>query len=145
MKNMLIIFALTLLMPSAARVASANPSLQQEKMAQQVREVEKQRVQALTGNDLVALERILADDLTYTHSTGQVDSKQTFLATLRSGDVRYLMMEHEDVQVRLYGETAVLTGRTKVKVRSKGEELNLNLRFTLVYAKRAGRWQMVAW
>ena len=145
MKNYLMALTLTLLMPAASMLTPARPSLQKEKTVEQVREVERQRVQSLTGNDLTALERILADDMTYTHSNGLVDSKASFLASLRSGDVRYQMMEHEDVQVRIYKETAVMTGRTKVKVRSKGEDLNLQLRFTLVYAKQAGRWRMVAW
>jgi ketosteroid isomerase-like protein len=145
MKNSLMALALTLLMPAASILAAAGPSPREDKIAQQVRAVERQRVQALTTNDLAALERLLADDLTYTHSTGAVDSKTTFLASLRSGDAKYETMEHDDLRVRTYGETAVLTGRTRVKVKSRGEDLSLQLRFTLVYAKRAGRWQMVAW
>lgn len=145
MKKSLMALALTLMMPAASILAAGGPSLREEKTAQQVREVERRRVQALTGNDMAALERLLADDLVYTHSNGLVDSKESFLASLRSGAAKYEAMEHEDVRVRTYGETAVLTGLTKVKVKSRGEDLSLTLRFTSVYAKQAGHWRMVTW
>ena len=117
----------------------------QDKTTQDVREVEKRRIQYLTGGDLTQLERILSDDLIYTHSSGRVESKAQFLAALRSGEMKYEAMDHEDVQVRVYGDTAVLTGRSRVKLKSKGEDRSFPLRFTLVYAKQERQWRMVGW
>ena len=129
----------------SAESLSAGAVSQHDKIAQDVREVEKRRIQHMTGNDLTQLERVLSDDLIYTHSSGRVESKEQFLSALRSGEIKYEAMDHEDVEVKVYGDTAVLTGRSEVKLKSKGEDRSFPIRFTLVYAKQEGQWRMVAW
>jgi ketosteroid isomerase-like protein len=118
---------------------------QQDKTAADVREVEKRRVQFLTSGDLARLAELLSDNLIYTHSTGRVENKTKLLAALRSGEPRYEAMKHEDVQVRIYGETAVLTGRSLIKLKTKGQQLTVPVRFTLIYVKEAGKWKLLAW
>jgi ketosteroid isomerase-like protein len=49
------------------------------------------------------------------------------------------------VQVRAYGSTAVVIGQVKVALVSGGQPKDMVLRFLDVWAKRAGKWQMVAW
>jgi ketosteroid isomerase-like protein len=107
--------------------------------------VENRRVQSLTGEDFVQLDRLLSDDLTYTHSNGRAQSKAELLAALRSREIAYVAMNHEDVRVGLYGDTAVLTGRSQLTVRADGHEVSFPVRFTLVYVKGMGQWRMVAW
>ena len=107
--------------------------------------LEDQRIHAMIAGDIDTLDRILADDLTYVHSGGQLESKEEFLGRLKSGDLKYRAMPREDVAVRILGCAAVVTGRATVDVQSKGENLTLALRFTDVYVKRAGRWQLLAW
>ena len=111
----------------------------------EVKKVEQRRVEALTSRDYATLEKLLADDLTYTHSNGRFQTKPQLLASLRAGDLEYRLMQHADVQVRPYGDTAVMTGRSRLKVISKAHHLEVPIRFTLVYVKRGGEWQMVAW
>lgn len=119
---------------------------QRDAIADEVREVERQRVGALVRGDFATLDRLLSDDLTYTHSDGRVQSKSELLAALRSGAMTYTGMQHEDVVVATYGETAVLTGRSQITVRRGREtELRFPVRFTLVYVKRGGHWRMAAW
>ena len=114
-------------------------------VAEEVKAVEQRRVQALTSRDYAALEKLLGDDLTYTHSNGRFETKAQLLESLRSGNLEYRLMQHSDVQVRSYGDTAVMTGRSRLKVISKAHHLEVPIRFTLVYVKRAGEWQLVAW
>ena len=107
--------------------------------------LEDERFRAMIAGDLPTLDRILADDLTYVHSGGQLESKAEFLGRLRSGDLKYKVMRREDVQVRLLDCAAVVTGRVHVEVYAEGEDRSIVMRFTDVYAQRAGRWRMVAW
>jgi Domain of unknown function (DUF4440) len=107
--------------------------------------LEARRFKALVEGDLVTLDRMLADDLTYTHATGWTQSKSELLESLRSGKLRYLSIEPANEKVRAYGTTAVGTGRAVFKVRLEGKELNVQLRFIDVYVRRHGRWQLVAW
>ena len=115
---------------------------------QEVLQVESERVQAVVRADTAALDRILADELTYTHSTGRVDSKPQFIGAIQSGELTYLAMKHDDVRVRVYGDVAVLAGRSAAKVKSprtQGQTMDLDIRFLNVYARRNARWQQVAW
>lgn len=99
----------------------------------------------MTQADTAALERILAYDLTYTHSSGHEDSRSSLIESLKTGALKYLSIDTDEVQVRVYGKAAVVTGTCRMKVDSQGQEFNLRLRFTDIYVKRNSRWQMVAW
>ena len=110
-----------------------------------VRAVDAQRFAAMVARDRQALERLLADDLTYTHSTGQVESKAQFLESIASGTLVYRSIAPEEVAVRVYGETAVVTGRAVIRVDTRGQALVLPVRFTSVYVRKAGLWRLAAW
>jgi ketosteroid isomerase-like protein len=110
-----------------------------------IRAVEEQRIEAMIAGDLATLDRLLADELTYVHSNGQVETKAEFLGRIKSGDLKYRSVRREDVRVRVEGRAAVVTGRAAMEVRSKGEDLSLQMRFTDVYVERGGRWKLLAW
>ncbi|PKB70870.1 MAG: hypothetical protein BZY87_08430 [SAR202 cluster bacterium Io17-Chloro-G6] len=103
--------------------------------------LENRRIEAMVKGDIKALEEILADDLIYTHTTARLDTKTSFIAAISSGSTNYRSVEREDVKVRQFGETAVVTGHAKFHVGDNKFEA----RFTDVYAKRNNAWQMVAW
>lgn len=110
--------------------------------------VEKNRTTALEHSDFDALDKLLADDLTYVHASGKVDTKASYLGALRTGDLRYLSWEPKDLQVRVLGDSAVLTGGYHVRAvdqRVQGEPLDVHVIVLSVYARRAGHWQQVAW
>ncbi len=112
---------------------------------QEIRQREIRRFEAMVRGDVAALDDILSEDLTYTHATGVFESKGEFIAKLKSGQTKYESFAPEDVLVRIYGTTGVVTGAARVKVQAKGEHLSFQLRFTDVYVKKGDRWQMVAW
>jgi ketosteroid isomerase-like protein len=127
-------------------VASAPAQTPKPSASEKLRRAEQSRVEALVNSDVPQLEKLLADDLTYTHSTGIRESKAEFLHRIQSSDLKYESMQHEnDVSARLYGDTGVLTGSSRVKVRAQSQKLNLHIRFTEVWVKRSGTWQLVAW
>jgi hypothetical protein len=111
-----------------------------------VKAMELRRFAVTTAGDYDTLETLLGDDLTYAHSSGVLDSKPQFMESLRSGRVRYQSIEPADLQIRILGTTAVIHGKAKVSLLiNKAETKTLDLRFTDVWVKRKGRWQMVAW
>ena len=110
-----------------------------------VRVTEHGRFHAMTNVDLRALDTLLAEELTYTHTTGEVDSKASLLDALRAGRLVYDSISPADVRVRVYGGSAVVTGTARVQVRANGAVRRLGLRFTEVYVRRAGRWELVVW
>ncbi len=112
---------------------------------QEIRQREIRRFEAMLRVDVAALDDILSEDLTYTHATGVFETKAEFIAKLKSGQVKYESLVPEDMRVRVYGTTGVVTGLARVKVHVKGEHLSFQLRFTDVYVKKGDHWQMVAW
>ena len=106
---------------------------------------EQQRIAALVNDDFAALDRLLADDLTYAHSSTVLETKAEYLASLRSGALKYTALTHEAQHVRLYGDTAVLTGLSTVDALSQGKPGTVRLRFLIIYVQRRDQWQMVAW
>lgn len=110
-----------------------------------VRQAEVRRVRALIEADYSALDSVLADDLVYTHSTAKVDTKTSYLEPLLSGRTRYRALDASDVQVRIYGNTAVITGAMRSLALVAGRESRTHMRFTSVWVQRDTRWQMVTW
>ena len=110
-----------------------------------VRTLDARRFDAMVKGDTAALDGLLADDLVYTHASGKVDSKASFLDDIKTGQLRYKVIRPEDPKLSVYGDTAVATGLAAVEVNNHGQELNMKLRYTDVWVNRGGKWQMVAW
>ncbi len=104
-----------------------------------------ERYKAMENRDLATLSRYLGDDLIYTHSSALVDSKDSYVESLRSGKVVYKQTRRSDLRVSPYGCTAVLTGRGDFSVIVDGKDIEVQLRFTNVWVKNPEGWQMVAW
>lgn len=129
---------LLLLLPGFLAAEPADPR-------QEILAADARRFAAMIQGDLKALEGLLTEDLTYTHSTGQIETRAQFLEGMRSGALRYLAAEPSDAVVRVYGETAIVTGRAEMRVSTQGKELTLPIRFTEVWVKSGGTWKMAAW
>jgi ketosteroid isomerase-like protein len=110
-----------------------------------IEDLEMRRFKAIVDADFKALESLLAPDMTYSHSNGWTQTKAEFIESLRSHELEYQEIQPDALKVRLYGSTAVVTGRGHFKTKSKGQEASIELRFLDVYVKRRGKWQMVAW
>jgi len=112
---------------------------------QAVRQAEEQRCEALTHGDIATVERIMSDDSTYTHSSGETQNKAAFVGDLKSGKRVYKELKEDDVQVRVYGNTAVLTARTDLHVMNAGKDLQFPMRITVVYVNAGAQWRMVTY
>jgi ketosteroid isomerase-like protein len=129
---------------AAPAVTAARP----DSATNEVLAAERARTTALDNNDLPALEKILADDLTYVHASGKVDTKASLLDALRSGQVRYISWTASRLNARVNGDTAVLDGEYHVRVtdrRVKPDPFDVNIFILAVYARRNGHWQQIAW
>ena len=119
--------------------------MSQTNVEQEVIQVENRRFQAMVDADTDALESILADELTYTHTSAVLDTKESFIRRLASGTLNYESVAPSNMQVRSYGDTAVVTGNAEVQVSNSSNRTSFSLRFTDVLVQRDGRWQVVAW
>jgi len=133
MKN-LIAFALLSVISAAACGQDAERELKQ---------LESQIADAVVKRDLAFVERVWGEDFFYTGVRGELKTKADILAELKTGDLQFDVMKFDDIRVRVYGDTAVTTGRATTKGRSKQGEITGEARYTRVYVKRKGAWQLV--
>ncbi len=112
---------------------------------QKVIELDKQRMTAMAQKDITTLNRLLSDDLVYTHSSARLDTKQSLVGNMESGSTVYTAVEPSDVKAQDLGDTVVLTGACRISVMSRGRPNSFSVRFTDVYTGKGGQWQMVAW
>jgi len=105
--------------------------------------LEKEFAQAIVKNDVEAIGRFLADDWTIIDPDGGIIDKSRFLAVIKSGALSHEMMESDDMRVRTYGDSAIVTGLTRTKGKYLGQEFTTQERATDVLIKRNGRWQYV--
>ena len=111
----------------------------------EILDLEDKRYAAMCGGDFAALERMLHDELLYTHSSGLTDTKATWLASLRSGKAKYKSAVRSDQKVRLAGDTALVTGRTTIEAEVNGQPLSLRLVFLNAWTKTSKGWKFIAW
>ncbi|HEX6502699.1 MAG TPA: nuclear transport factor 2 family protein [Terriglobales bacterium] len=90
---------------------------------------------------LSVLDSLLADDVTIFWGDGTADDKASTLALFRSGRVSYTRLDYDNTRVRLYGQTAVVTGDARVPVQTDGNFLESLIRVSRVYALQHDRWQ----
>jgi len=106
---------------------------------------EKEWAAATMKADAGPLNKLLAEDLNYIHSTGMIDSKKMFIDKLVSGEQKYTKLQHEGMEIRFYGSTSIVTTTAQVESTTKGvKNAPGRLRFIHVWYYSKGAWQMVA-
>ena len=145
MKRTLIIAALVL---STVSSASAQHQTAQPRAAtrteQAVKQRDQERIRAQITADTLALRRIYADDFLGIGPTGVVRNKAEVIADFASHALTYRSITTAEVRVRVYGNTAVETGRSTMVGEDRGKAVPRENRFTRVWVMTAGRWQLVA-
>jgi ketosteroid isomerase-like protein len=116
-----------------------------DRLAAEIRALEDRRCQAMIDKDMKTLEALYADELVYTHSNAAVDDKKSYLAGITSGKFDYKAIKRHDESIKVVGDAAICTGRAQINVRSSGVDRALNSRYLIVWVKRSGGWQAVAW
>ena len=110
--------------------------------ADSVREASAGWLRAALKQDKAALERLLANDLSYTHSSGRLtQTKAEYIATVTGKSPTYDSLENSDLQVRVYDNVAVVTGHISVKL--VGRE-PFRVRALQFFVHRDAGWQLAA-
>jgi hypothetical protein len=106
---------------------------------------EDARYAAQMGDDYGALQMLLGDDLVYIHSSAVVDTKASYINSMKSGTVKYRVMRRSDVTVRTYGCVAIISGLGNFDVTVKGQDLAVEIRFHSIWAKRDRGLEFISW
>ena len=129
--------------PSPTPLRASTPVLT-ESAEPAIRQLVKDRDAAIQAADTAAIDRIYADTYVSTGPSGNVRSKAEVINDFKSGALKIESISSEDVKVNQYGDAVVVTGRSRIKGTDNGRAMSGQQRFTQVYAKKDGRWQIVA-
>jgi ketosteroid isomerase-like protein len=90
------------------------------------------------------LQQHVVDDFTLTNSNAQVGTKAEDIQDLKSGNVKFSVFENREMKARIYGDTAVVTGWTKVEGVVAGKPYKTDVAFTDTLTRIKGQWYGVA-
>jgi ketosteroid isomerase-like protein len=112
-------------------------------MQEELLKLENDFARAVTNNDADAVDGFLSDDWIIVDPDGSIIDKARFLGVIKSGALSHEMMESADLRVRLYGNSAVVTGLTTTKGKFMGQDFTSCERATDIFVKQNDRWQCV--
>ncbi len=120
-------------------------------VAQELMQLEHAWSAAYLKHDAITVARILADDYVgidgramFSNKTEEMEEAKAPLPGTPLPERSVLDETISDMQVRVYGKAAIVTGLSTEKVQFKGKESIVRYRRTTVYIKRQGRWQCVS-
>jgi len=111
---------------------------------EELKKLETDRAAAVVKGDVATLEKQTSDDYTLINMNGQMSDKSQMVSAFKSGQTKLTSDELSDMKVRVYGNTAVITGKADVKGTLGGKDATGQIMFTRVYVKKGGQWQSVA-
>ena len=109
-----------------------------------VRKLDNDWNEAYPRHDVSALDHIIADDWVCIDGAGLVITKRQLLERVESGTSFFDPYKFDEITLRMFGDTAIVTGRLSGTRRGNDGTFYLEQRYTRVYVKRNDRWQSVA-
>jgi ketosteroid isomerase-like protein len=111
---------------------------------EELKKLETDRAAAVVKGDVATLEKQTSDDYTLINMYGQMSGKSQMIDNFKSGQTKLTSDDLSDMKVRVYGNTAVITGKADAAGTMAGKDVKGQIAFTRVYVKKGGSWQSVA-
>ena len=110
----------------------------------EIEHLEDRRYAAMLEADLATLEELLHEEAVYAHSTGGMDSKAAYIASLRDKVTVYKKIVRHEQTVRVTGDIGLAFSHTEIESEYKGADLHLNNRMLAVWLREDGVWRFLA-
>jgi ketosteroid isomerase-like protein len=130
-----------LLIAAVFVVTASLTSVWAEDVQAQLTKLEMDRAVAVVKADIATLDKYTSDDYVLINMNGRMAGKSEMIEGFKSGSSKLTSEELSDLKVRVYGNTAVVTGKADVKGTLGGADATGQILFTRVYVKKDGRWQ----
>jgi ketosteroid isomerase-like protein len=124
--------------------AHALPRHENHAIHKEIENLEEQWRLALVSNNVSAMDHLLADDYIGISDNGTIETKAQALAQRKAGTARVTQLELNDLHVRVYGDTAVVTSKAQLKGTNGESDISGLYRYTRVYNRRFGQWKIVS-
>ncbi len=114
------------------------------KVDQEFMELDRGWVAAYLQGTSELFDRIWIDSFIFTFPFGEFNNKEQKIADIRSGELAFESLSTGNMTVDVYGKTAVMAGRFKMKGQYKGRDISGQYKYTNVLGKRQECWQIIA-
>lgn len=112
-------------------------------MEEEILKVEEAFADAIARNDLEVIGRFVSDDWIIISADGGIIDKERFFEVIKSGALTHETMESDDIRIRVYGDSAVLSALTRTKGKFMGQAFTTEERSTDVFVRHKGQWRCV--
>lgn len=143
MSRTILIAVFALAAASLALGQKPHPKWSRRNLEQVIKQLDHERIQAQIESDTAALERIYATDFVGVGPSGALRTKPQVISDFASGELKFQSITTDEVQIRIYGNTAVETGRSTMNGQDRGKTVPRDNRFTRVWVKQQGLWRLV--
>lgn len=106
--------------------------------------IEEQLAASWVAGDNTYHERVLSEDWSVVDPTGRILTKSDVLREAFTGERKITKGKIDQINVRDFGDWAIVTGRTQMAGRYQGQKMDVTLRFTDVFVRQSGEWKCVA-
>jgi hypothetical protein len=104
----------------------------------------EQRIEkAVVEGDTVFLKTAYADDFRFKHGTGLVDSKSSWIRSVRQAKGKFISRKLDSVEVEIHGDIGITNGQLTVRRNTEKAEKKYMIKFVRVYIRRNEQWQMI--
>jgi ketosteroid isomerase-like protein len=136
--------ALTVALLQGCAITPTPPMENQTQLVATLTEQADRWDKAIVRKDRATIEANMAEDFRQIDGAGNVETKKSFVDDLVSPDLVIDPYTVEDFDVRLYGDTALLAGRTRMTGRYQGKPFTGHYRYIDIYVRRSGEWKIVS-
>jgi ketosteroid isomerase-like protein len=120
------------------------PKRETRAVHKQIEGLEMEWRQAQVDNDIAVIDHLLADDYVGISANGTIETKSQTIAQRKAGTIRIKALDLDDLKVRLYGDTAVVTSKADLQGVNGQSDISGKYRYTRVYNRRLGQWKIVS-
>ena len=133
------LFLIAVLMLAACGPALGDPASDEGELRQLVNDINV----AVVNADIAFLEHVLHQDYVHHGQRGTVESRAQYLENRKSGRVDFESLTADEIKIRLYGDTAIVTYRSTAKGKDQQGKMDFERSVSRVFVRRDGRWQQV--
>jgi ketosteroid isomerase-like protein len=98
----------------------------------------------VVNKDIPALEKLYADDFVFTHGTGLVDSKASWLKNIQNPEVTFKSRVQDSTKAEMHGDVAIVIGRLDIVREQKQQTFKYGIWYVRVFVRRDNRWQCIS-
>jgi ketosteroid isomerase-like protein len=133
------LFSIAVLLLAACGWAVGDAASDERELTQLVKDLNA----AIVKPDIAFLERVLDKDYVHSRPHGNVENRAQYLEGRRTGRVDFDALVADEIKVRFYGDTAIVTYRSTAKGKDQDGAIDEQRRWTRVFVRRDGHWQLV--